>query len=135
MNALSANPPVRNGWSRAGDRRGRTSASLVESSDADSPRRSSTGEETTGALRREACFRINAPSARTVKIAGDFTEWDKTPLNLQSTGDGNWQLKMELPPGRYNYRFLVDGEWRDDPTHTEREPNPFGTYNSVLQVR
>ena len=135
MNALSANPPVRNGSSRAGDRRGRTSASLVESFDADSLRRSSREKKAAGALRREACFRINAPSARTVKIAGDFTEWDKTPLNLQSTGDGNWQLKMELPPGRYNYRFLVDGEWRDDPTNTEREPNPFGTYNSVLQVR
>ena len=91
-------------------------------------------KETATALRREACFRINAPSARAVKIAGDFTEWDKTPLNLQSTEDGNWQLKMQLPPGRYSYRFLVDGEWHDDPINTEREPNPFGSYNSVLRL-
>ena len=39
-----------------------------------------------------------------------------------------------LPPGTHHYRFLVDGEWRDDPECKMQVPNAFGTRNSVRQV-
>jgi hypothetical protein len=49
-------------------------------------------------------------------------------------GDGQWAKELALTPGRYEYRFVVDGEWVDDPAATELIPNTFGTANAVLVV-
>jgi hypothetical protein len=49
-------------------------------------------------------------------------------------GDGRWVKELALPPGRYEYRLVVDGEWVDDPAATELIPNPFGTPNAVLVI-
>jgi hypothetical protein len=46
----------------------------------------------------------------------------------------NSQTTVLLPPGRYHYKFLVDGGWQDDPRAKERTPNPFGTCDSVLEI-
>jgi len=48
--------------------------------------------------------------------------------------DGEWTKELTLSPGRYEYRFVVDGEWADDPAAIELIPNPFGTANAVLIV-
>ena len=48
--------------------------------------------------------------------------------------DGVWRTTVELGPGIHHYRFLVDGEWRDDPECVLREPNPFGSENMMRQV-
>jgi len=45
-----------------------------------------------------------------------------------------WKVSVELPPGVHHYRFLVGGEWRDDPECIVRVPNPFGGQNAVRQV-
>ena len=47
---------------------------------------------------------------------------------------GVWKVELELPAGVHHYRFLVDGQWRDDPECTVRVPNPFGGENAVRQV-
>jgi hypothetical protein len=79
-------------------------------------------------------FRLNAPSARTVNLAAEFTEWETAAIPLARSDDGTWRISLPLAPGRYAYRFLVDGNWRDDPHCSERVPNPFGTANSVIVV-
>lgn len=79
-------------------------------------------------------FRFEAPKARAVKLVADFTGWDKRPLELLPDDSGNWQITVDLPPGRYAYRFIVDGEWCDDPACQECEVNPFGTHNAVIEV-
>jgi 1,4-alpha-glucan branching enzyme len=79
-------------------------------------------------------FRLEAPSARSVKLAADFTEWENAAINLANKGNGTWGIRLPLSPGRYAYRFLVDGDWHDDPRCAERIPNPFGTSNSVIEV-
>jgi hypothetical protein len=53
---------------------------------------------------------------------------------MQKGQDGYWHADVRLAPGTYHYRFLVDGEWRDDPECTLRVPNPFGSHDSVRQV-
>ena len=87
-------------------------------------------------LRREepARFRLEAPHAATVKLVGDFTDWDQRALALRPCGSGIWQITVKLPPGRYAYRFIVDGEWCDDPECEQCEVNPFGTHNAVIEV-
>jgi 1,4-alpha-glucan branching enzyme len=83
----------------------------------------------------EQIFSFNAPAAMSVQLVGDFTHWQKGPINLQKVEGGVWQTKVNLPPGTYHYRFLVDGQWRDDPECTLRVENPYGSEDSVRQVR
>lgn len=76
-------------------------------------------------------FAIEAPEARQVQLVGDFNQWmldgnEMTPL------DKVWTKVLKLDPGRYRYRYVVDGIWQNDPLNTEVEPAPYGGYNSVL---
>ncbi len=75
-------------------------------------------------------FHVQAPSARSVKLAADFTDWEKYPLDMIKSEDGVWFTNVPLSPGQYSYRFIVDGQWCDDPRPVQRVPNPFGTVNA-----
>lgn len=79
-------------------------------------------------------FSITAPSAMSVLLAGDFTHWQQKPIPMKKEPNGVWRASIDLEPGKYHYRFIVDGEWRDDPECTLRVTNPFGTENAVRQV-
>jgi 1,4-alpha-glucan branching enzyme len=76
-------------------------------------------------------FSFKDPGAHSVLLAGDFTHWLKSPIPLQKQAGGVWRVTTSLTPGAYYYRFLVDGEWRDDPECIVRVQNPFGTQNAV----
>ena len=76
------------------------------------------------------------PRAQSVQIAGDFNNWQPARTPMQRVGDsGVWQTKMKLPSGTYRYRLVVDGQWQQDPYNERSEMNPYGDYNSVLEVR
>jgi 1,4-alpha-glucan branching enzyme len=80
-------------------------------------------------------FHLEAPFAESVKLAADFTEWEKFPLDMMKSEDGVWYTTVPLPPGHYSYRFIVDGEWCDDPRSMLRlHSNPFGRANAVMEV-
>lgn len=83
-------------------------------------------------LKQEFCF--TAPTAHSVQLVGDFTHWRVAPINLKKGADGVWRASVRLAPGTCRYRFLVDGEWRDDPECTIRVPNPYGTEDDVRMV-
>jgi hypothetical protein len=70
-----------------------------------------------------------------VCVTGDFTSWSREGIPLNMRSDDEWRATLKLPPGRYEYRLLVDGEWRDDPNARQSVPNAFGTQNGVLEVR
>lgn len=82
------------------------------------------------------CVRLELtrPDAQEVGIAGSFNDWHSSVTPMIRLNDGKWAKELALPPGRYEYRFVVDGEWVDDPAATELIPNPFGTPNAVLVV-
>lgn len=77
-------------------------------------------------------FKLHAPDAARVSLAGDFNSWDPARHPLRRFSDGLWKKMVSLSPGRYEYRFLVDGEWHNDPECTICAPNPFGSDNCVL---
>ncbi|MBN2505675.1 MAG: isoamylase early set domain-containing protein [Verrucomicrobia bacterium] len=79
-------------------------------------------------------FSFKAPDAMSVLLVGDFTHWQQHPIPLKKKRGGIWQTTVALSPGSHHYRFLVDGQWRDDPECTLRTQNPFGTENSVRVV-
>lgn len=79
-------------------------------------------------------FHLEAPAAKSVKLAADFTDWEKSPLDLIRSEAGLWFAIVPLLPGSYTYRFIVDGQWYDDPQPARRKVNPFGTTNAVVNV-
>lgn len=79
-------------------------------------------------------FDFEAPAARQVSLAGDFNNWDANALPLQKGPDGFWRVSVPLKPGRYEYRFYVDGVWQDDPFAQQRVANPLGSQNCVKIV-
>jgi 1,4-alpha-glucan branching enzyme len=83
---------------------------------------------------QKVTFSFLAPNAQSVALAGDFTGWQQAPLDLKKDKSGIWKKIVSLPPGRYEYRLLVDGQWHDDPDCTERQPNQFGGANCVCVV-
>jgi len=84
--------------------------------------------------KQKLTFSYFAPEAKSVQLAGDFTGWQETTLALKKSKTGLWKKAVLLPPGRYAYRLLVDGQWRDDPECATREPNGFGGQNCVRVV-
>ena len=84
---------------------------------------------------KKQTFSFDAPEAMSVMLVGDFTHWQQNPINLKKQKNGLWKASVSLAPGTYHYRFLVDGQWRDDPECTLRVPNPYGQQNSVREVR
>ena len=76
------------------------------------------------------------PRADSVQVAGDFNSWQPAQNPFQRVGDsGIWQTEIKLPQGKYRYRLVVDGQWQQDPYNEVTEVNPFGEFNSVLEVK
>jgi 1,4-alpha-glucan branching enzyme len=71
-------------------------------------------------------FSFKDLEAHSVLLAGDFTHWLKDPIPLQKQRDGVWTATASLTPGTHYYRFLVDGEWHDDPECKIRVQNAVG---------
>ncbi len=72
--------------------------------------------------------------AQAVFIAGTFNDWHPTATPMIALGDGRWVKELVLPPGRHEYRLVVDGEWIIDPVAPEQAPNPHGSCNSLIVV-
>ena len=72
-------------------------------------------------------FSLSAPQAQRVSIAGDFNQWNPSSYPLQQDTKGTWKISLDLKPGKYEYRFLLDGEWQNDPNCDSFVENPFGT--------
>ena len=76
-------------------------------------------------------FTIEAPDAERVQLAGDFNNWTLDGNEMEAMG-GVWKKVVRLPPGRYRYRYVVDGRWQHDPLNAAVEPSPYGGDDSVL---
>lgn len=91
-----------------------------------------------GAVRgntRRVHFEFSDARAKSVCIAATFNEWDATRTRMAPAGGGKWLREVFLPPGRYEYCFVIDGtRWATDPEASESVSNPFGGRNSVLRV-
>jgi 1,4-alpha-glucan branching enzyme len=80
-------------------------------------------------------FSLTAPRAKEVMLVGDFTNWQAKPLQMDrmKPRSRTFAVTLSLPPGSYQYKFIVDGEWVEDPK-AESVANNFGTRNSVIHI-
>jgi 1,4-alpha-glucan branching enzyme len=80
-------------------------------------------------------IRFYAPAAKKVSLAGSFNNWDAKAHAAKKDTKGNWTVKLNLKPGRYEYKFVVDGSWMNDPKCTSCVSNSFGSQNCVLDIK
>lgn len=84
---------------------------------------------------RRVDFEYYAPLSEKVHLAGTFNDWKKESCPLKKDFVGKWKVTLILPPGRYEYRYLVDGVWENDQRPVECVPNAFGSWNCVVTVQ
>jgi hypothetical protein len=86
-------------------------------------------------LERRIPVVVDAPLAHEVILTGEFTRWSPEGIRLRRGVGGQWGTVLRLPPGEYEYRLLIDGDWADHPGALKRIPNVYGGANCVLVVR
>jgi len=62
-------------------------------------------------------------------VAGDFSNWK--PVSMRRQRDGSFAATVLVPPGRHEYKFILDGDWAHDTDVPEVAMNCHGTFNSV----
>ena len=94
-----------------------------------------TNNHNNAATRVDVVFALEYPQAREVYLCGDFNQWSpaRGRMFLRS-GQRRWEKRVTLPPGRYEYKFLVDGQWIHDTRAPEITRNVHGSLNSVRTV-
>ena len=88
-----------------------------------------------GQTQREVDFVLERNGAEQVYVCGDFNGW--RPAGLRMIGNAHadlWEKRLALLPGRYEFKFVVDGQWKHDPDARESVPNIHGSLNSVVEV-
>lgn len=80
-------------------------------------------------------FTFHSRDAMNVYVAGQFNDWDTHSLLMRKDNDGIWKAKVELLPGRYEYKLFADNTWVEDLPNSESVFNPFGTKNFVILVK
>lgn len=79
-------------------------------------------------------FAAHLPGASSVNVAGDFNNWSAEATPMSRLDDEDFSAVLPLAPGRYRYRYVVDGQWLSDPANNNVETNQFGDLNSVVEV-
>jgi len=101
------------------------------------------GEEFTAArvelpppsLSGNTTFRLEGHAdAQVVALAGSFNDWNQSQLLFAREGDG-WVCRLDLDPGVYTYKFVVDGNWLLDPSNPSTQEDEAGNVNNVLEVK
>jgi 1,4-alpha-glucan branching enzyme len=84
--------------------------------------------------RKRWTFSLEAAEAKKVLLMGDFNNWSPKKHPMQKDENGIWNKAVMLSYGDHEYKFLVDGQWREDPRNERRCTNCFGTFNNVIRL-
>jgi len=84
--------------------------------------------------RLKVAFSLSSPDAKEVILMGDFNQWNPKVHPMKKNKTGVWEKVTLLFPGTYEYRFVVDGQWENDPNNAQTRTNQFGTKNNFIVV-
>lgn len=86
-------------------------------------------------LKGNTTFRLRGyPDASVVVLTGTFNNWHQSQLRFGREGD-EWVCRIDLDPGVYQYKFVIDGDWLLDPSNPDTAEDEAGNVNNVLEVR
>ena len=75
------------------------------------------------------------PGAEEVYLVGNFNHWRASEQRMLRAQDGSFRSRLELAPGQYQYMFIVDGTWHNDPDAPHEQKGPCGEFNSAFTVQ
>jgi len=84
--------------------------------------------------RQKVTFSLTSSDANEVILMGDFNQWNPKVHPMKKNKNGVWEKMTFLFPGTYEYRFMVDGQWENDPNNHQTRTNRFGTKNNLIVV-
>jgi hypothetical protein len=90
--------------------------------------------EHVASAKRPVVVKLNHSDAKTVTVAGTFNRWHPEATPLRRVHQDEWVRELVLEVGVYEYRFVVDGQWMDDPNAQQHVSNGLGGQNSLLEV-
>lgn len=79
-------------------------------------------------------FIYDAPQASVVYLVGSFNDWNSENIQMEQDKNGVWHTTLDLEPGEYQYKYVVDGNWYYDPDHTNLADDGYGGSNSLVVV-
>lgn len=79
-------------------------------------------------------FTVKAAQVREICLAGDFNQWKVCDAPLSRVAEGVWSITIDLPRGRHEYMFVIDGKWVTDPNAMGYSTDGFGNRNALLVV-
>ena len=79
-------------------------------------------------------FSVDAPEAKSVFVAGTFNNWAADKDRMKKDSKGIWRTTLSIPVGKNEYKFVVDGQWKEDPANPNKVSDPYGGTNSVIEV-
>ena len=82
----------------------------------------------------EVVLSISAPEAKEVYVAGEFNNWKLDENSRMEKTNGSWSKRLNLGSGKYRYRFVIDGNWTEDPNNPLTQLNSYGTLDSLVQI-
>ncbi len=87
------------------------------------------------AAEKSVTFTVRADAGKSVYVAGCFNQWNPTGKKMtDKKNEGVYTTSIKLAPGRYEYKFVIDGTWCADPENLDFVQNEHGTLNSVIVV-
>ena len=93
-------------------------------------------KQTSTAGRKRKDFRIRTDPGSEVYISGSFNNWNGEAKKLKDLeGDGEYSISLLLPPGKHEYKFVINGEWHVDPECEDWVVNEHGTLNNIVYVK
>lgn len=83
---------------------------------------------------KEVVFSTISLQAKEVYLVGDFNNWKLDDKSRMQQQNGRWEKRVNLINGRYHYRFVIDGVWTEDLVNPNKEVNPYGSVDSLIEV-
>ena len=80
-------------------------------------------------------FTFHSPEAKQVYLVGEFNNWESHSIPMRKQNEREWNVTLQLPPGRYEYKYLVDGTWIENVPGIESVQNSLGTNNLIISVQ
>lgn len=77
-------------------------------------------------------LQVNFITYKTIQYI--YNRWNEHLFKMNKTADG-WELTLQLKPNEYQYQFIVDGNWMEDPDNVDKVANEFGEYNSHIDIK
>lgn len=91
-------------------------------------------EEIPRMAQEKVIFSVAAPAANEAYLVGDFNGWSMNEGSRMNRDNGGFKKELPLAPGRYRYRFVIDGNWIEDPNNPVQELNPYGQLDSLIEI-